>query len=108
MNYVTAEEKVLFCRKPAKLVFRIILALGGESGYFLSLGKIEGSDSQGESLHKILYQAYIPHAEKSQIYSNVDMSTFSNLSCFPARKKINRQADRQLTDLQMLGHPLVL
>jgi hypothetical protein len=52
-------------------------------------GKIEGSDSHGEGLRKILYQAY-HMLKKSQICRHVDMSTFSNLSCFPARIKINR------------------
>jgi hypothetical protein len=52
-------------------------------------GKIEGIDFQGEGLRKILYQAY--HMLKNQICSNVDMSAFSNnLSCFPARKIIDR------------------
>jgi hypothetical protein len=31
---------------------------GSNKDSFLSSGKIEGSDSQGEGLHKILYQAY--------------------------------------------------
>ena len=41
----------------------------------------------------------LPLAEKSQICSNVDMSTDLNLSCFPATKKLDRSADRQAADL---------
>jgi hypothetical protein len=31
---------------------------GGVEMFFISSGKMEGSDSQGEGLRKILYQAY--------------------------------------------------
>jgi len=60
---------------------------------FLSSGEIEGSDPQGQSLHKILYQAY----EKSQICSNVSMSKSVGRLCFPANQK-TRQISRQTDD----------
>jgi hypothetical protein len=45
------------------------------------------SPFQWESLHKILYQAF-DMLNKSQISSNDDMLTFSNLSCIPAKTKL--------------------
>ncbi len=65
--------------------------------------KTEESDSQGEGPRKILYQAY--HMLKSQIYSNVDMSKFTCLSCFPARKKTLQMSRQTCNRFANLGHP---
>ncbi len=59
---------------------------------------IEGSDSQEEGLHKILYQAY--HMLKKVKYAQMLTCQKLRLPCFPIRKKYNRQADRHSTELQ--------
>ncbi len=64
----------------------------------LYLGKIDGSDSQGEGLWKILYQAY--HMLKKVKYAQMKTCqhfSFSNLSSFPAGKKY-WQTSRQTVD----------
>ena len=72
---------------------------GNHGGFSQPRGRRQsGSDSQGKSLRKILYQAY--HMLKK--VKSAQKSACPNLSVcrvFPPTKKHDRSADRQMTDL---------
>ncbi len=58
-NELCSSRREMVLLPQTRKVSRIILVCGGGVGmFFTSLEKIEGSNPQGKSLHKILYQAY--------------------------------------------------
>jgi len=59
---------------------------------FLSMGWTEGSDSQGESLRKILYQYHL--LKKVKFAESTSCHKFQICRLFPPNRKINKQADK--------------
>ncbi len=74
-------------------------------GVFYAQGGERVQIPEGRAYIKLLFQAYIPPAEKNQICSNVDMST-DFISVDFSRQKKYRQMSRQTVDrFGFLGHP---